>query len=95
MIIYWYLGLHIVVDQNISKPTVLPSPYPPPQLSLSCHIAIKLEHLICFINDMWVEMMVGQLLVKALRDTKGFWLVFTLLPLQNNMPHANVRRRQT
>lgn len=37
-------------------------------------------------------MMVGQLQVKALRDTKGFWLVFTLLPSQKTMPHANIRR---
>lgn len=37
-------------------------------------------------------MMVGQLQVKALRDTKGFSLVFTLLPSQKNMSHATIRR---
>lgn len=35
---------------------------------------------------MWIEMMVDEVQVKALRDSKGFSLVFTRLPSQKNAP---------
>lgn len=80
------MELHIVVRLEYFKAKSSSLSLPPPHFSLSCHIVIKLEHLICFINGMWVEMMVCQPQVNAFRDSKSFSLVFTRLPSQKNAP---------